>query len=178
MTLAPSPAPTSTPTLAPSATFAPSLAPTTTPAPSTGCDCPRKLVVVVYTDHYPGETTWRLTAKKTAKAAKDTRKHNRHSLKTSYLAKVFGPLIGYAEYEVFQFVYDLHMWTMLGAKKNAVREVPMRLLVQGAPFSPEYWKTRHAGLVDMQRQLGFPTLFFTISPYEWSFPYHVWLQEL
>ena len=29
----------------------------------------------------------------------------------------------------------------------------------------------------MQRQLGYPTLFFTIAPYEWSFPYHDWILD-
>ena len=29
----------------------------------------------------------------------------------------------------------------------------------------------------MQRQLGLPQLFFTLSPYEWSFPYHKWVVD-
>ena len=98
----------------------------------------------------------------------------RHSLKASYLAKVLGPVIGYgADYELFQFTYDLHMWTMLGAKRNLRGgDVPLRILMKGANFTPGYWRVRHLALIDMQRQLGLPQLFFTLSPYEWSMPYH------
>jgi len=106
-------------------------------------------------------------------------KSGHRSLKGSYLAKVLSPVIGYGtDYSLFQFVYDLHMWTMLGAKKNIRQgEVPLRILLKGASFSPVFWRLRHLALIDAQRQLGFPTLFFTMSPYEWSFPYHAWLTD-
>lgn len=32
-------------------------------------------------------------------------------------------------------------------------------------------------LVDLQEQIGLPQLFITIAPYEWSFPYHQWVQD-
>ena len=35
----------------------------------------------------------------------------------------------------------------------------------------------HAALVDLQRQLGLPTLFLTIAPYEWSAPYHEFIEN-
>ena len=40
-----------------------------------------------------------------------------------------------------------------------------------------YWKVRHLALIDLQRQIGYPKLFFTIAPYEWSFPYHDWVLD-
>ena len=101
----------------------------------------------------------------------------RNSAKASYLAKVLGPVAEYgADYELFQFVYDLWLWSALGGKKNAAL-VPMRLAMAGYSFSPEYWHTRHAGLVDLVKQLGLPTLFLTIAPYEWTFPYHRWVED-
>ena len=103
----------------------------------------------------------------------------RQSLKSSNMTKVLSPLIGYGtDYALFQFVYDLHMWTILGAKKH-VRggEVPLRVLLKGASFSPLYWRLRHHALIDTQRQLGYPTLFYTMWPYEWSFPYHQWMLD-
>ena len=48
----------------------------------------------------------------------------------------------------------------------------LQVLLKNAKFSPLYWAVRHNALIDCQRQLGYPTLFFTISPYEWSFPQH------
>jgi len=65
----------------------------------------------------------------------------RHSLKGSYIAKVLGPLIGYGtDYCLFQFVYDLHLWSLLGAKRTlrgSAGEVPLRILCSS--FSPLYW---------------------------------------
>ena len=108
----------------------------------------------------------------------DADSSGRQSLKASFLAKVLGPMTAYgASFELMQFVYDLHMWTTLGAKRNLHKEVPLRLKVKGMSFSPMFWHERHLALMDLQRQLGYPTLFFTLSPYEWSWPYHAWVVD-
>ena len=39
-------------------------------------------------------------------------------------------------------------------------------------MSPIYWKRAHNGLTDLVRQVGFPKLFFTLAPSEWTLPYH------
>ena len=112
-----------------------------------------------------------------AKQKADFSKKGRNSAKASFLAKVLGPITDYgADFELFQFVYDLWLWSSLGAKKNTMK-APMRMALAGQSFSPEYWKVHHAGLVDMAKQLGHPTLFVTISPYEWTFPYHEFLKD-
>ena len=109
--------------------------------------------------------------------AEDFARVGRNSAKSAFLAKVLGPTLGYgATYDLFQFVYDLWLWSSLGAKKNSV-EAPMRVAMAGYSFSPVYWQTRHAGLVDMVKQLGLPTLFITVAPYEWSFPFHAWVED-
>eukprot|EP00969_Alexandrium_andersonii_P170404 7534608-Alexandrium_andersonii.AAC.1 len=80
------------------------------------------------------------------------------------MAKCASPLLGYAStFELVQFVYDLNLWTALGAKKNLDVGVPMRVLMKGHSFSPLYWKEVHAALVDLVKQVGFPKLFFTIA---------------
>ena len=114
-----------------------------------------------------------------AAAPLDFARKGRNSAKSAYLAKVLGPVLGYgATYEVFQFVYDLWLWSALGGKKNTVgKEGSMRMAMAGYSFSPEYWRTRHAALTDMVKQLGLPTMFITVAPYEWSFPYHDWVQD-
>ena len=101
-----------------------------------------------------------------------------HSIKRMFAAKVLSPLLGYASvFEVVQFAYDLQLWTALGSKKNLGFQIPMRIMMRGHPFSPMYWKSVHYGLLDMVRQLGEPKLFWTIAPYEWSFPYHEWVRD-
>ena len=109
----------------------------------------------------------------------DFAREGRNSAKASFLAKVLGPVAEYgAEYDLFQFVYDLWLWSALGAKKNKLQgTTPMRLAMAGHSFSPEYWRSRHAALIDLVKQLGLPTLFVTLAPYEWSFPFHEWVED-
>ena len=103
----------------------------------------------------------------------------RSSVKRSYMAKCFSPLLGYGStFELQQFVFDLNLWATLGAKKNlSLENVPMRIRMKNHPFSPLYWKQVHNGLVDLVRQVGLPKLFFTIAPWEHSFKYHEWLKD-
>ena len=104
----------------------------------------------------------------------------RHSTKRAYAALALCARIGFgSSYELLHFAYDLNLWTALGAKKKTSREydVPMRVLMKGHSFSPLYWKSIHWALLDMVRQLGYPKIFWTISPYEWSMPYHQWLLD-
>ena len=65
-------------------------------------------------------------------------------IKHSFMIKVLSPVIGYsADYELLQFVYDLHMWTTLGVKKNMGQQngVSFRLMLKTCSFSPENWRT-------------------------------------
>ena len=88
----------------------------------------------------------------------------RHSVKLSFMRKVLGPIIGYSQdFELLQFVYDLALWSRIGGGKNACQGVPLRIVLKGETFSPLYW----------QRQCGFPALFRTMAPWEFSFPYRV-----
>ena len=108
----------------------------------------------------------------------DFAKAKNNSAKSSYLAKVLGPVAEYgANYELFQFVYDLWLWSSLGGKKNKGMNCPLHLTMKQYSFSPEYWQTKHASLIDLVRQLGLPSLFITLAPYEWSFPLHQWVED-
>ena len=102
----------------------------------------------------------------------------RQSLKRNFLAKVLGPIADYAgDHELLQFVFDLSVWSDVGGKKNALRGTPMWQAMKGAPWTPQYWKVRHAAALDMQAQCGFPIAFLTWAPLEWSAPYHEWLLQ-
>lgn len=102
----------------------------------------------------------------------------RHSVKKSFMRKVLSPVMGYSQdFELLQFVYDLCMWSRIGGGKNACKGLPLRLVLKGETFSPLYWKEKHQGLVDMQRQCGYPRLFKTMAPWEYSFPYHVFVLD-
>ena len=62
-------------------------------------------------------------------------------IKRGFIRKVLSPVIGYGtDYELLHFVYDLSMWTTVGAKKNIARqfEVPLRVILAGCPWAPQY----------------------------------------
>ncbi|CAE7258069.1 PIF1 [Symbiodinium sp. CCMP2592] len=100
----------------------------------------------------------------------------RQSLRRSFLAKAMGPIADYAgDHELLHFVFDLYMWSDVGGKKGALHGMPMWRALKGAPWTPQYWKVRHAAALDMQAQCGFPVAFFTWAPFEWSAPYHQWI---
>ena len=103
---------------------------------------------------------------------------SRQSAKASFLAKVHSAVIGYnSDPLLLHFVYDLWLFTTIGGAKNSAGTGNVREALATKPYSPELWRTYHTALVDLQRQIGWPSLFITIAPYEWSFPYHPWLQD-
>ena len=105
------------------------------------------------------------------------RVERRHSAKASFFAKLLSRVIGYGtEYELVQFIYDLWMYSGIGGAQNAAK-TNLRAALAGKSFSPEYWRTKHAALQDLQAQLGTPTMFLTIAPYEWTAPYHRWIVD-
>ena len=46
------------------------------------------------------------------------------------------------------------------------------------PFSATYWQWQHVFVLDAVEQFGLPDVFITISPFEWSFPFPKWLDDL
>ena len=87
-------------------------------------------------------------------------------------------LIGFGcAYDILHFAFDLKLWTTLGAKKNLGLDVKMRVMMKSQTFIPLYWKRAHLALMDLVRQRGYLVMYYTISPYERSMPYHVWLLD-
>lgn len=110
-----------------------------------------------------------------------TGQHDRRSSKISFMTKVFSEIIDYAtNYDLLCFQYDRWLFkTVSGAITSARQSMcsPARAL-DGKAFSPGYWQWQHRYLLDAVRQYGYPSLFITISPYEWSFPVPSWLDEI
>ena len=119
---------------------------------------------------------WRRAAEDSGSEEDEGEDGGRQSIKKSFMKKVLGPIAGYAEdFELLQFVYDLSLWSRIGGGKNACKSIPLRLVLKGETFSPLYFKTRHAALIDLQRQCGHPQIFKTMALWEPSFPYHFWI---
>ena len=101
-----------------------------------------------------------------------------HSTKRAFIALALSPDIRFGTvYEVLHFAYDLNLWSSLGAKRDMQSSTPMRVLLKGESFSPLYWRKPHLALLDAVRQRGYPPLFATQAPYEWSMPYHIALRD-
>lgn len=99
-------------------------------------------------------------------------------IKRSFQTKLLSPLLGYgSDFELLQYVYDLHLWTDLGSKRNRAGDTKMRFMMKGHPMSPLYWENIKFGLFDVVRQLGFPDLYWTLAPWEPSFPYHQFMLD-
>ena len=75
----------------------------------------------------------------------------RHSIKRSFQCKLLAPLLGYgAEFELLQYVFDLHLcWTDLGSKRGVTDGLAMRIMMRGHPMSPLYWMDVKNGLHDL-----------------------------
>ena len=105
---------------------------------------------------------------------------SRLSGKIAFLNKVFSNILDYGlTYDLLQFHYDLWIFkTVTGAISSARRMQcsPARAL-NAKTFSAGYWKTQHRLLVDAVRQFGYPSVFVTINPYEWTFPFPQWLKN-
>jgi hypothetical protein len=84
----------------------------------------------------------------------------RRNIKRSFQAKLFSPLLGYGtDFCLLQYVYDLHLWTDLGSKRNQAGSTAMRIMMSGHPMSPLFWQDIMYGLFDLARQLGFPDVY-------------------
>ena len=78
------------------------------------------------------------------------------------MTKVLVPIIGFGtQYDLVQFVYDLWLWSTVSSVKKSTT-LHVRLAFGGKPYSLGHRRRNQAGLIDMQRQLGYPTLFVTI----------------
>jgi hypothetical protein len=82
-----------------------------------------------------------------------------------------------SDFELLQFMHDLSLYLSLtGASSSA--SCSSWLALGGKMFSYQYWRWQHCILQDLQRQLGCPQIFLTIAPYEWSFPWASWIDQL
>ncbi|KAJ7377158.1 hypothetical protein OS493_030357 [Desmophyllum pertusum] len=106
-------------------------------------------------------------------------RESRHSGKVAYHTKVLGQMLDYMlSYEILHCQYDRWMFkTITGAVNSArlARCSPAKSLDEKT-FSYGFWQ--HRFLIDAVRQHGYPSFFVTISPYEWTFPFPPWLDNI
>ena len=107
--------------------------------------------------------------------------NNRASGKVSSMHKILSPVVDYSmNYDLLQYQCDRWLFKTITGAVNASKASgcsPNRSLENKA-FSKTFWKHQHLFLIDAVHQYGFPSLFITISPYEWTFPFPPFIQEI
>ena len=99
---------------------------------------------------------------------------SRLSCKRSFWIKLCSEIIDFStDFELLQYQYDRWLFkTVSGAISTArVMHCSAAKALEAKPFSATYWQWQHRYLMDAVRQYGPPSIFVTISPYEWSFPF-------
>lgn len=106
---------------------------------------------------------------------------NRASGKMSFIHKLLSPVVDYAmHYELVQYHYDRWLFKTITGAVNASKASgcsPNRSL-ENKSFSKTFWEHQHLFLIDAVHQYGFPSLFLTISPYEWTFPFPPFIEDM
>ena len=106
---------------------------------------------------------------------------SRDSILHSFRCKLLSPILDYNNnFPLLQYHYDRWLYkTLTGAVEcGKVRKASPRRALETKTFTNEYWQWQHRFLNDAVLQFGNPSLFLTISPYEWDFPKASWLQHL
>lgn len=105
----------------------------------------------------------------------------RLSGKIAFITKVLSEISDYSlHFELLQFHFDRWIFkTVTGAINVGMRTKcsPARAL-EAKTFSTGYWQWQHRFLLDALRQFGYLSVFLTISPYEWTFPFPEYLQKI
>ena len=94
--------------------------------------------------------------------------HSRGSGKSKYMAQLLSEIIGYGcTYELFRLRFVVVDKSGC-CEEQSQNSSPLGVAQADILFTPDYWRVRHATLLDMQRQLDYPTLFLRIAPYDWT----------
>lgn len=106
---------------------------------------------------------------------------NRASGKIAFMHKVLSPVHDFAlNFDILQYQYDRWLFKTITGAVNASKASgcsPNRSL-ETKSFSKKFWQHQNLYLIDAVRQYGYPSFFITISPYEWTFPFPPFLEEM
>ena len=106
---------------------------------------------------------------------------NRASGKIAFMHKLLSPVQHFAiNFEILQYQYDRWLFKTITGAVNASKACgcsPNRSL-ENKSFSKTFCQHQNLYLIDAVRQYGYPSFFITISPYEWTFPFLPFLEEM
>ena len=107
--------------------------------------------------------------------------NHRTSGKISFIHKILSPVFDYSiQYDLLQYQYNRWLFKTITGAVNTSKASgcsPNRSL-ENKSFSKTFWQHQHLFLIDAVHQYGFPSLFITISPYEWTFPFPPFIKDI
>ena len=105
---------------------------------------------------------------------------SRLSAKVSFNLKLLSEILDYSlDYDLLQFTYDRWLFNTVSGAISSARQFQTSAAtsLSTKTFSVEFWRWHHRYLMDAVRQYGYPDVFITVSPYEWTFSTHIWFQN-
>ena len=106
---------------------------------------------------------------------------NRASGKIAFMHKLLSPVDDFAlNFDILQYQYDRWLFKTITGAVNASKASgcsPNRSL-ETKSLSKTFWQHQNLYLIDAVCQYGYPSFFLTISPYEWSFPFPPFLEDM
>ena len=106
---------------------------------------------------------------------------NRASGKIAFMHKLLSPVHDFSiKFEILQYQYDRWLFKTITGAVNASKASgcsPNRSL-ENKSFSKTFRQHQNLYLIDAVRQYGYTSFFITISPYEWTFRFPPFLEEI
>lgn len=96
------------------------------------------------------------------------------------MSKITSAIADYAiHYDLLHYHYDCWLFnTITGAINSGIKaQCSLTTSFDAKTFSHQYWANQHRYLINPVRQFGSP-VFITISPFEGTFPFPPWLNNL
>ena len=106
--------------------------------------------------------------------------HKYASVKAAFVQKLLCKIPDYgASYTLLQFNFDRYLLSHLKTRGEIAAEngVDGSYAEQDKHWTSQYWKNHHTVLIDVVHEHGYPDLFLTLSPYEWSMPWPMWITQ-
>jgi len=106
---------------------------------------------------------------------------SRKRVKVSFMTKIASAVADYAtQYDLLHYHYDWWLFKTITGAINSAKQAQCSpaTSLEAKTFSHQYWANQHRYLIDAVCQFGFPSVFITVSPFEWTFPFPPWLTKL
>lgn len=95
--------------------------------------------------------------------------------------KLLSPVHDFSiNFEILQYQYDRWLFKTITGAVNASKASGCSLnrSLENKSFSKTFWQHQNLYLIDAVRLYGSPSFSITISPYEWTFPFPPFLEEI